>query len=84
MNDLGRVHYKYLKHISNGSSFFVLVKNQKNLASLNLSQGMKLQDVDRLLNKMTNSKNSLNSLSKESSADELNFLIRNIKVCLFM
>jgi hypothetical protein len=80
---LGRVYCKYLKNVSSGSTFFVLVKHKSNLKRLNFSQALKTQEVDSLLNKLSRVKARSANLNKEAAADytdtEFNFLLRHLR-----
>lgn len=56
MKDLGQVHYKYIKHASTGSVFFVLVKKQPNLdiERAETMSGFRTLEIGTLLDKFAN------------------------------
>lgn len=87
MKDLGQVHYKYIKHASTGSIFFILVKKQLNLDSQldGLSAGFRSQEIGSLLDKFANVKINMNILAKEAVAatrEDFGFLTAHLRCFL--
>lgn len=87
-NDLGRVYYNYIKNISNGSVFFVLVKKLSNPLNQNL---LKINQIEKLIDKnllspskdnsinsTTNLNNNINNFHKNN--EDTTFLIKYLKV----
>lgn len=86
MKDLGQVHYKYIKHASTGSIFFILVKKQLNLDSqLDGLSGFRSQEIGSLLDKFANVKINMNILVKEAVAatrEDFGFLTAHLRCFL--
>ena len=64
--DLGRVHYQCLKHPTNGSLFFVVVRSLK---AASLGANVKLADMDKFLGSTNNNQRpSITNLSSSTTA----------------
>ncbi|CAF0768060.1 unnamed protein product, partial [Brachionus calyciflorus] len=88
VNDLGRVYHNYIKNGSNGSVFFILVKKITTSLNQNL---VKLNPIEKLLDKNTNFSNkeindiknsSINSNNFNKNNEDTAFLLKYLKLII--